>query len=102
MLSIKRLVLALAIVSIIGLPGGALAQTSPTTRTVTLDGIEISPGIVDSEQNIRFGAAFVGQTRGDLPGYFAAAANYTPPNTGPGVTNIIIGGNWAITVLRNF
>jgi hypothetical protein len=101
MLSMKRLVLVLAIVSIIGLPGGALAQTTPTTRTDTLDGIEISPGIVDSDQNIRFGAAFVGQAAGDLPGYFAAAVNFTPPDTGPGVTNVIIGGNWALTVIRN-
>jgi hypothetical protein len=96
----KRFVLAFALVSIIGLPEGALAQSTPTTRTDTLDGIEVSPGIVDSDQNIRFGAAFVGQAAGDLPGFFAAAVNFTPPNTGPGVTNIVIGGTWAVTVLR--
>lgn len=98
MLSMKRLVLAFAIVSIIGLPGGALAQTTPTTRTTTLDGIEIYPGIVNGD--IRIGAAFVGQTSGDLPGYFAAAVNFTPPDTGPGVTNVILGGTWAVTELR--
>jgi hypothetical protein len=100
MVIVKRLVLALAMVSMIGFFGGARAQ-SAIGHTDRLVGIEVSPGIVDADQNIRFGVAFVGQASGALPGLFAASANYSPAAPGPGVTNSVIGGFWAITVIRN-
>jgi hypothetical protein len=57
-------------------------------------GIEISAGtIVD---DTRFGATFVGEVVGDLPGNLIASVNYVPPAPGPSVTNEVVGGEWAL------
>jgi hypothetical protein len=94
----RRFAMALVLVALSGLVGTVAAQS---TRIDTLNGIEISPGIVDVQKDTRFGAAFAGRASGDLPGFFAAAVNYMPASPGPGVTNSIIGGYWSLTVVRN-
>lgn len=72
--------------------------TNPSTtyaETLVLGrGIEISAGeIVDGT---RVGATFVGDVAGDLPGVLSSSVNYVPPAPGPGVTNTIVGGQWAL------
>lgn len=61
-----------------------------------LYGYEISPGI--KYGGVRYGATFVGQAYGELPGYFYGSLNYTPASVGPSVTNQIVGGYWSLKV----
>lgn len=95
----RRFILALAL-TVIGMPGMALGQ-SVTSHVDTIQGIEISPGIVDTVHDIRYGAAFAARATGALPGAIVVAVNYTPASPGPGIINVIIGGHWALTVTRN-
>ena len=95
----KRFILALAL-TVIGMPGMALGQ-SVTPHVDTIQGIEISPGIVDTVHDIRYGAAFAARATGALPGAVVVAVNYTPASPGAFITNVIIGGHWALTVTRN-
>lgn len=84
--------------------GGASAPpntTQPNTTPMAYSdtvipgrGIEISAGTILSD--IRFGAAFVGEVAGNLPGVLIASVNYTPPAPGPNVTNEVVGGEWAL------
>lgn len=94
--------LAFALTMLWALSGeiSALAQTS-SDHVLQLQGIEIWPGVVDETRDIRFGVAFAGRSAGNLPGLFAAAINYWPSSPGPDVTNTIIGGSWAVTVIQN-
>src|SRR5215212_2661736 len=68
---------------------------TPYSDTVVLGrGIEISAGeIIDGT---RVGATFIGDVAGDLPGVLSSSVNYVPPAPGPGVTNTIVGGQWAL------
>jgi hypothetical protein len=68
---------------------------TPYSDTVVLGrGIEISAGeIIDGT---RVGATFIGDVTGDLPGVLSSSVNYVPPAPGPGVTNTIVGGQWAL------
>jgi hypothetical protein len=97
----KRLALALVLVLLAGTFGSSQAQSTPTTKTQTVNAVEIFPGILDSEQDIKFAVTFLGTTSGDLGGFITAAVNFTPSEVGAGLTNIIVGGNWAIAVYRN-
>lgn len=72
-------------------------STPPITYTDTLvlgRGIEISAGEIVG--GTRVGATFVGDVAGDLPGVLSSSVNYVPPAPGPGVTNTISGGGWAL------
>ena len=57
-------------------------------------GIEISEGTIVGD--VRYGAIFVGEMSGDLPGVLGASVDYTPSSPGPGVTNTIVGGQWVL------
>jgi hypothetical protein len=73
------------------------SSTPPITYTDTLvlgRGIEISAGEIVGDT--RVGATFIGDVAGDLPGVLASSVNYVPPAPGPGVTNTIVGGQWAL------
>jgi hypothetical protein len=78
------------------LPTTEAQPAAATTSADTLKGLEIFPGIIFN--NTRFGATFVGQAVGTLPGAWSVTVNYTPPSPGPGVTNRIVGGTWALAV----
>ena len=73
------------------------ATVIPTTYADTVilgRGIETSAGSLAGDTTV--GATFVGELTGDLPGTLATSINYTPPFPGPGVTNNIVGGQWAL------
>src|SRR3712207_3758033 len=78
----------------------AAVPFAPTASTVYADtvvpgrGIEISEGVIVA--GTRYGATFVGELAGDLPGVLGASINYVPPSPGPGVTNTIVGGQWSL------
>lgn len=74
-----------------------ISPTVAQAHADTLTGIEISPGFIHN--GTRYGAAFVGQATGDLPGGWAVSVNYTPPHPGPSVTNTIVGGTWSVAVV---
>ena len=82
--------------------GLAPASASPGTAVPTIytdtvvpgRGIETSAGTLVGDTTV--GASFVGEVTGDLPGILVASSNYTPPFPGPGVTNNIVGGEWAL------
>ncbi len=57
-------------------------------------GYEISAGTISGDT--RFGATFVGDVAGGLPGVLFTSVNYTPPSPGPAVTNHVVGGEWAL------
>lgn len=74
-----------------------VANAAPTTAaTDTLSGFEISAGIISG--SVRYGATFVGQAAGALPGVWGVSINYTPAHPGPNVVNTIVGGSWALAV----
>jgi len=86
-------------------PTGPASVTTPVTPvagmpmsyadTVLLGrGIEISGGTISGDT--RLGATFIGQMSGDLPGVLNFSVNYKPPSPGSGVTNNIVGGEWAL------
>lgn len=72
----------------------ASTATSYTNTVVGGRGYEISAGAISGDT--RYGATFVGDVGGELPGLFFSAINYTPPSPGPGVTNYVTGGEWAL------
>ncbi len=72
----------------------AAPPTSYADEVATGRGIEISAGTISGDT--RLGATFIGEMAGDLPGVLIASTNYTPPSPGPGVTNNIVGGEWAL------
>ncbi len=78
-------------------PNTAQPNTTSTTYSGTVipgRGIEISAGTILGDT--RFGAIFVGEVAGNLPGVLIASVNYTPPAPGPNVTNEVVGGEWAL------
>ena len=75
-------------------PGTTTAPTTYTDTVVPGRGIEISAGQIVGDT--RMGATFIGDVAGDLPGVLASSVNYVPPAPGPGVTNAIVGGQWAL------
>jgi len=75
-------------------PGTTTAPTTYTDTVVPGRGIEISAGQIVGDT--RVGATFIGDVAGDLPGVLASSVNYVPPAPGPGVTNTIVGGQWAL------
>ena len=79
-------------------PASAIPATViPTTYADTVilgRGIETSAGSLAGDTTV--GATFIGELTGDLPGTLATSINYTPPFPGPGVTNNIVGGQWAL------
>jgi hypothetical protein len=77
--------------------GSASAQ-APATATDTLQGIEVSPGIILG--GTRFGATFVGLASGQLPGTFVVSVNYQPPAPLPKMTNNFVGGSWQVAVYK--
>lgn len=73
------------------------ATVIPTTYADTVipgRGIETSAGSLAGDTTV--GATFIGELTGDLPGTLATSINYTPPFPGPGVTNNLVGGQWAL------
>lgn len=72
----------------------ASTATSYTNTVVGGRGYEISAGTISGDT--RYGATFIGDLSGELPGVFFSAINYTPPSPGLGVTNYITGGEWAL------
>jgi hypothetical protein len=93
----KRLVLPLALAFVLSSLAATPARAA-TAHNDTVSGVEIFPGFVVGE--VRYGATFVGRATGELPGYIATSINYTPPNPGPGVTNAVVGGRWALSVYQ--
>ena len=87
-------------------PTSVLAATAPPAAQPTATpmtyadmvlpgrGIEISAGTIVGDT--RFGATFVGEVAGNLPGDLIASVNYTPPAPGPNITNNVVGGEWAL------
>jgi hypothetical protein len=73
---------------------GTAAPTIYTDTVVPGRGIETSAGALVGDTTV--GASFIGEVTGDLPGILVASSNYTPPFPGPGVTNNIVGGEWAL------
>ena len=73
---------------------GTAAPTIYTDTVALGRGIETSAGTLVGDTTV--GASFVGEVTGDLPGVLVASSNYTPPFPGPGVTNNIVGGEWAL------
>jgi hypothetical protein len=57
-------------------------------------GYEISAGTISADT--RFGATFVGDVAGGLPGALFSSVHYAPPSPGPAVTNYVVGGEWAL------
>jgi hypothetical protein len=93
----KRLVLAIALALLLS----SLATTPARAAALhsdTVSGVEIFPGFAVGQ--VRYGATFVGRATGELPGFIVASINYTPPNPGPGVTNAVVGGWWALSVYQ--
>lgn len=72
----------------------ASTATSYTNTVVEGRGYEISAGTISGDT--RYGATFIGDIGGELPGLFFSAINYTPPSPGSGVTNYITDGEWAL------
>lgn len=68
--------------------------TSYVQEVVPGRGFEISAGTISADT--RFGATFVGDVGGGLPGVLFTSVNYTPPSPGAGVTNFVVGGEWAL------
>lgn len=83
-----------AALSVVPASPGASAPTTYTDTVVPGRGIEISAGQIVGDT--RMGATFIGDVAGDLPGVLASSVNYVPPAPGPGVTNTIVGGQWAL------
>lgn len=78
-------------------PPAVQPTATPTTYSDTVlpgRGIEISAGTIVGDT--RFGATFVGEVAGNLPGVLIASVNYTPPAPGPNATNNVVGGEWAL------
>lgn len=82
-------------------PAVPVPATSPAAPPTTYAdevtpgrGIETSAGMISGDT--RLGATFIGEMAGDLPGVLIASTNYTPPSPGPGLTNNIVGGEWAL------
>jgi len=75
-------------------PAPSHPPTSYADEVAPGRGIETSAGTISGAT--RFGATFIGEMAGDLPGVLVASTNYTPPSPGPGVTNNIVGGEWAL------
>jgi hypothetical protein len=72
----------------------AATPASYTDTVVPGRGYEISAGTISGET--RFGATFVGDVDGGLPGVFFSSVNYAPPSPGLGVANYVVGGEWAL------
>ncbi len=72
----------------------AAPPTSYADEVLSGRGIETSAGTISGDT--RLGATFIGEMAGDLPGVLVASTNYTPPSPGPGVTNNVVGGEWAL------
>ncbi len=78
----------------------ALATPQATGTTGFADtvaagrGYEISAGTISGDT--RFGATFVGDVAGGLPGVLFSSVDYAPPSPGPAVTNHVVGGEWAL------
>lgn len=68
--------------------------TSYVDNVVPSRGFEISAGTISADT--RYGATFVGDVGGGLPGVLFTSVNYTPPSPGAGVTNFVVGGEWAL------
>ncbi len=79
-------------------PALATPQTSGPTgfsdTVVAGRGYEISAGTISGDT--RFGATFVGDVAGGLPGVLFSSVDYAPPSPGPAVTNYVVGGEWAL------
>jgi hypothetical protein len=93
----KGSALSMALLWLGGILSSASAQV-PTIHSDSLQGIEISPGIILG--GTRFGATFVGFASGQLPGTFAVSVNYRPPAPGPKVLNTFVGGVWQVAVYK--
>jgi hypothetical protein len=94
----KRLACAMTLSVLAGLLWAPLVLAA-TAYTDTLQGVEISPGIIIG--NTRVGTTFVGIATGQRPGTWAISLNYTPPRPGPNVTNTIVTGTWELAVFQN-
>ncbi len=72
----------------------ASGSTGFSDTVVAGRGYEISAGIISNDT--RFGATFVGDVAGGLPGVLFSSVDYAPPSPGPAVTNYVVGGEWAL------
>ncbi len=72
-----------------GGPPTGFADTVATGR-----GYEISAGTISDDT--RFGATFVGDVAGGLPGVLFSSVHYAPPSPAPALTNYVVGGEWAL------
>lgn len=64
------------------------------TLTGVVDAIEIAAG--NTEGDVTYGAAFVGQIGGDFNAFVEFSIDYTPPEPAPNVVHTIVGGSWRI------
>ena len=72
---------------------------SPPGQTIEIDvdGIEVDFG--ETVGDTTFGLRFIGTASGDAGGAIEVSIDYTPPNPGPSVVNVIVGGSWSIASL---
>ena len=73
-------------------------EPEPTPgRSIEIDveGIEVDFG--DTVGDTTFGLRFIGAATGDVEGAIEVSLDYSPPNPGPNVVNVIVGGSWSIT-----
>jgi hypothetical protein len=81
---------------------GFSAPANPSTSVPTTysDTVVLGRGIETSAGEIvagtRVGATFIGDVAGGLTGVLSSSVDYVPPAPGPGVTNTIVGGRWAL------
>ena len=92
----RRSALALAAVWLWALVSNAQAQISPQD---TIRGVEVSAG--QKVGIYRVGATFVATATGSVPGALTVSIKYTPNSPGVGVTNTVVGGQWALAIYQN-
>ena len=100
----KHLAFAIVLTFLAGLIWSAQAQVMPPSKTTTLQGIEISPGIEEKEGI--YGISYLGRTSGRLPGSFFMSLNYTRSSGAFGISppqpisllDTITGGTWSLPV----
>jgi hypothetical protein len=92
----RRSALALAAVWFSALISNAQAQN---LYQDSIQGVEISAG--QKVGIYRVGATFVATASGAVPGAMTVTIKYTPNSPGAGVTNIVVGGQWALLVYQN-
>ena len=102
----KQLVFAIALTFLAGLFWSAQAQVIPPSKAITIQGIEISSGIAESDKDEVYGCSWLGKTSGSFPGSFFMSMNYTQSSNAlsgpqPYLLDIVTSGTWSLPVYAN-